>query len=312
MRPGIPRRNFLCLVAILSSLTGTAALADNVVLKAGMGVLAIRKADNLWSEGKSDIASLGDRPAAVTKLYPFPTLEAGYEDARTRTEYYVIVSMDDPGCLTVGAERKLDGDSSFDIYGFYSLIAREWRDPYVLHREATRSEEYGIKTTYENVANSGLVLSYKLTAIQIGRDDSGALHPELRRNGTVHNGSVGFRPFPFLEAGVAYERGAYEGGSNRYDRGELYLGLNYQDGDFLIGARAAMGNARFDREHPVFGVTRKESGYTIDLKGGIGKPFGQTHYSVIFGSSVERSHSNIAFFDRSERLGWVGLEYSRD
>ncbi len=309
-RGRFPFRILLWLIAILSSNTGAAFCADDFILKAGVGTVLIHRADNLWTDGKSSIGSLADKPSGVTKLFPFPTLEAGYNDNRTNTEYYTVVSMEEPGCVTLGAERNFTKDSFLDVYGFYSLISREWKDPYVLNRESVHADEFGLKATYENVVGSGLDLSYKLTAKNIGQDASGALHPELRRNGAIHNVAVGYRIFSFLEPGVSFERGMFNGRSNSYDYRELFLRLSYRNGDFFLGAKATAGSARFDREHPVFGMTRHESRYGIDVTGSIGKPFRLPRYSVIFGSSVGRTRSNIAFFERSELLTWIGLEYS--
>jgi len=309
-RGRIPFCTLLCLVAILSSIAGTATCADEFILKAGLGTLLIHRSDNLWTDGKSSIGSLADKPSGVTKLFPNPTFEAGYNDNHSNTEYYTIVSMEDPGCITLGAERKFANDSSLDVYGFYSLIAREWKNPYVLNREPTHADEYGVKAAYENVAGSGLSLSYKLTAKHVGQDVSGALHPELLRNGAVHNATVGYQVFSFLEPGVSFERGMFEGRSNSYDDRELFLRLNYRDGDFFMGARAAAGKTRFDREHPVFGKTREENHYGIDITGKVEKPFNLPHYSVVFGTSAGRTRSNIVFFERTELLTWVVLEYS--
>ena len=169
----------------------------------------------------------------------------------------MIVSMEDPGCITLGAERKFANDGSLDVYWFYSLIAREWKNPYVLNREATHADEYGVKASYDNVAGSGLFLSYKLTAKHVGQDVSGSLHPELLRNGMVHNATVGYQVIPFLEPGVSFERGMFEGRSNSYDYRELFLRLNYQDGDFSAGSE---GGGRKGLLRPGESRVRKNAG----------------------------------------------------
>ena len=303
-------RAFMPAVLFLILLQGAMVSADELTLKVGAGTVFVNRADSLWGEGEKNIRSLSAKPSTTTWISPFPNLEASYLKSDTKTEYYIGTQADEPGTLTAGFEKKFSASSSFDLYGFYSLMEHQWENPYVLNREQTTTWEYGLKATYENIEDSHINVSYKLSITELNNDVIGRLYPDLQRFGSSHAASVSYQIQPFLAPGISYERGAFKGKSNSYNSFELFLDLQYASGDLALGSHLFLKNAQFDKVHPIFLKRRDESTYGMSVTGTVARPLKLKNYSLIVGAEAIQSKANIDFFTQRGITGFISFEYS--
>lgn len=288
--------------------------ADELVLKAGAGIQLINQADNLWAYGKKNIESIYKKPQAKTMLFPFPLFEARYINNKANTEYYISTLTEESGSLSLGMAKDFDELSSIEIYGFYSLISKEWKNPYLLQRDSTNAQNYGAKITYENIFKTPIVLSYRIAFIDISKDEIGKLYSDLRRNGSFHTVSIGYQQMFSKEFGIitglSYEKGLLKGKSNSYDGYELFLGYNYQDNVLNLNGKLSVKTEQFDKIHPIFQQTRNEKIYEFSVTAIMSlKPIGLKNYSIITSGAVSRTIANIIFFDNYSVGGYIGAMY---
>lgn len=288
--------------------------ADEFVFKAGAGIQAINKADSLWAYGKKNIEGIYKKPQSKTMLFPFPLFDARYINKRLNTEYYISTLTEEPGSLSLGIEKDFDDISSIDIYGFYSLMSKEWKNPYLLQRESTNANEYGAKITYENILRTPIILSYRVAFTDISKDEIGDIYSDLKRNGSSHTVSLGYQQMFSKEFGItpglSYEKGLFKGKSNGYDSYELFLGCNYKDEVLYLNARLSAKTEQFDKVHPIFQKTRDEKTYEFSTTATISlKPIGFKNYSITAGVAANRTTANIIFFDKYSIGGYLGAMY---
>lgn len=288
--------------------------ADEFVFKAGAGIQVINKADCFWAYGKKNIESIYKKPQSKTMLFLFPLLDARYINKRLNTEYYISTLTEEPGSLSLGIEKDFDDISSIDIYGFYSLMSKEWKNPYLLQRESTNANEFGAKITYENILRTPIILSYMVAFTDISKDEIDNIYSDLRRNGSYHTVSMGYQQMFSKEfsitPGLSYEKGLFKGKSNSYDGYELFLGCNYKNEVLDLNVRLSTKTEQFNKVHPIFQKTRNEKTYEFSTTATISlKAIGFKNYSITAGATANRTNANIIFFDKHSISSYLGAIY---
>ena len=282
----------------------------------GIMGMVLDRADNLWGNGNRSIRSLYAKPDSKTLALPMPFLTVkftpGGNNAKNPVATLYFDTAMEPGSLSLGARRRFR-KSFIDVYGFYSLVAKNWQNPYTLYRTSTNTTVAGGKVTYGNIFDTNLSVSYRVAHTSLDKDLIGDLNGDLRQNGTAHDFDIGYRLSVTERVSViptvSYGRGAFNGASNSYDRYQGGIAVSVKMSSCELKGLASAGNARFDRTHPVFMKTRDEDTYTVGITATIPEPFGWKRYTLSAGMSRTRTGSSITFFERNATIGYLGLAY---
>jgi len=291
--------------------------AEKYEVSVGMWGLLVNKADNLWGKGGRKIDSIYTKPNSSTVYMAFPYVDfkvspdKGADGEKRTTDFYINTVLE-PGSLSAGVKHRFD-KSFIDVYGFYSLIAKNWQNPYVLYRTATSTRLFGGKVTYGNAFNTNLSLSYRASFTDVSNDVIGSLNSDLRQDGMTHAFSVNYRhpltkTFSLIPA-FAYERGEYDGKSNSYNQYEGSLALNMHIPKGVFTARIYANKAEFDSTHPIYSKTRDGKTYGAGILATLPDPFGWKKFVINAGLNASKTDSNITFFESDAAMGFVSLGY---
>jgi hypothetical protein len=291
--------------------------AEKYDISVGVWGLFVNKADNLWGKGGRKIDSIYSRPDSSTVYMAFPYIDfkvspdQGADGEKRMTDFYINTVLE-PGSLSAGVKHRFD-KSFVDVYGFYSLIAKNWQNPYVLYRTATSTRLFGGKVTYGNAFNTNLSFSYRLSATDVSNDVIGSINSDLRQDGMTHTFSVNYRQpltkILSLIPAFSYERGEYDGKSNSYNQYEGSLALNMLMSKAILTARIYANKAEFDSTHPIYFKTRDGKTYGGGIIATFPDPFGWKKYVISAGLNASKTDSNITFFEGDAIMGFMSFGY---
>ena len=291
--------------------------AEKYDISVGMWGMFVTKSDNLWGNGNRTIKSIYSKPDSNSVYLAFPYIdfkvspEQGVIGGKGATTFYINSALE-PGSLSAGAKHRFE-KSFVDIYGFYSLVAKNWQNPYVLYRTATSTRLYGGKVIYGNAFNTNFSLSYRAGMTDVSNDVIGSINSDLRQDGITHTLSINYRQpltkILSLIPAFTYERGEYDGKSNSYNQYEGSLALNMHMPVAIITARIYGNAAEFDSTHPIYLKTRDGRTYGAGILATFPNPFGWKKYAISAGINSSKTDSNITFFESDTTMGFVSLGY---
>ncbi|MCX5811177.1 MAG: DUF2860 family protein [Proteobacteria bacterium] len=306
---------FFCMLFLFLSVIPDAR-AGKYEITVGGWAMAVERADNLWGKGNRRIDSLGSKAAASTSSLALPYFDAKYipdyqEGQKGITTLY-FNTIAEPGSINVGV-RHVFQSGAIDVSGFYSLVAKNWQNPYVLYRTATNTMYFGSRITYAKIMGTNLSLSYKIARTDVDNDVIGGLHSTLRQDGFTHRAIIDYKydfnkMFSIIPE-FSFERGQFDGGSNSYNSYGGGLGFAMRTPFFDLNTRFYGSTAKFDRLHPIFAKTRNENTYGTSVVATFPEPFGWKKYTIVAGINGYQTESNIRFFDRYTMMSLVGLSY---
>jgi hypothetical protein len=296
----------------------TAAMAgEEYDVTVGGWFMFVDRADNLWGNGHRKIDSIYSKPQSKAVFVAYPFVDVRYNPAalakeENRFSFYLNTSLE-PGSLSAGGRYDFGG-SYLDVYGFYSLIAKNWQNPYVLYRTSTSTMNYGGKITYGNILGSDLYLSYRFGLTDVDKDVIGTLVPSLQQDGYTHTVAAGYR----LKAGerfsiipeVLYELGDYDGNANSYNSYGGAVAAEYRFDILKLSARVYGRKVKFDSMNPIYLETRDENYYGAGILAFYPDPFGFKNFILSVGLNANATNSNITFFDNHQTMGYMALGYS--
>ena len=304
----------MCLCLLGMAFVAVQALADGFSADIGAGVLVVNKSDNLWGRGKANIDSINSKPKGETWVSPIPVVYLRYRQESLKNTYYLGATHEDYGRLGLGVKHDLDKGGAIDAALFYSFMGKEWENPYMLNRNSTNVKNFGLRTTWDNIAGTPISVNYRVSVKFVDHDASGALNQDLKRDGTTHrlgaNYKVKLSDSFVLTPAVAYERGNAEGAANRYNTAEAALMLIWKRNNLTWSNRASGFYSVFDKTNPYYGQARREPGFAFSSVAVWKNPFGFDNYSLTAGYIHEHTFSNIAFFEKRGDIGFVMAGYS--
>ena len=303
-------------VAVLFGAAMTAEAGEQYDVTVGVWLMFVNRADNLWSNGDRKIDSIYSKPKAKTLFVGYPFVDVRYNPAalakeKERFSFYLNTSLE-PGSLSAGARYDFS-KGYLDAYGFYSLIAKNWQNPYALYRTSTTTMNFGGKITYGNILGSDLYLSYRFGLTDVDKDVIGALVPSLQQDGYTHTLAAGYRfkvgdRFVLIPEAV-YEKGDYDGKANSYNSYGGAVGAEYRFDILRLSARVYGRKVKFDSMNPIYLETRDENYVGAGLLAIYPDPFGFKNFVLSAGLNSNQTNSNITFFDNYQTMGYLAVGY---
>lgn len=305
-------------LSLLLVLGGTAGAEDEgrFSAKYGAGILVLDVADNLWGGGESMLRSLDGSPPGESRLVPMATLDLRYRSRDRKTEYSLGTRLEEMGAPALGVKHRAEW-GALEASAFYWPLKRVWEDPYLVnvHRAKTYARRYGAKLSFTQGGELPLTVSWEGTLEDVEKDLVRERFGELGRDGLVHRVSLGTRRA--LGEGwaatpsLAYERGALEGESERYDEYRPSLGIDRRSGRGFYLMKLSLGTKSHDKAHPLFGKKRREDSLGAFLMASFQDILGKRGYFLTLGMAAERTYSNIAFFGSKRNMLFFVLGYGR-
>ncbi len=260
------------------------------------------------------ISTLDERPDRQNRDLFLIMGELGYEFASTGTRVSLSNQKSEKSFVDlvvaqplkdIGTVRASFGVNKEDV----------WADPYVtgVDRRKADEESYNLKLEWEEIMGSGFLATLKLSTIEVDHDLIGDRYKDLKRDGQIMAAEFGYG-FPVGEnqmiiPGFDIEVEDRDGESNSSKWAGVSLShiIEFDRWHFLTSI--GMGKRDFDKTHPVFHKTRKETQYELSHFVTYSRPFNWKGCFLQGLVAYSRADANIDFFKQDELTIGAGMGY---
>jgi len=314
----------VCLVYVVMFLSGTVAHGYGNDASTKGGVSASVKVGAAWVSTSDQLKpnsdnrrtnTLQDDSDSFDEAVPIVLFDVRY-GVDEHTEVYCGTPLEEfEPSLMLGVSHDLGTVGTLDVAGFYAFGQEVWADPYVTgaDRVETDAEAYGGKIVLEDVFETRLSLGYKVSLVDVENDVIGNTYPDLRRDGTVHEASLGYGATiddgSSITPVITYTLADIDGASQRYRGYGLRLLFVRATSRYAVRLFAGVSRNEYDKMHPMFKKVRED---TLYRAGGVFTwfdPFGFEDTSVTLGAFWGKRDANIGFFESATRGGILTVGY---
>ncbi len=214
--------------------------------------------------------------------------------------------------LAAGVSQPM-GASTLDVAVTWLPIKEVWKNPYQTSsaRDKTDVDAYGLRVQMQQVAGSPWEVIYNIGRIDIEDDEIGDFEDDLKRSGWIHELGVKYtlplQPGISLSPELSYSYGDIEGRSNSYHGIKLGAMLQHVRQPWVLIGLISGFHHQYQKTHPLFDKTRKESGITTFTQVMRLNLFGVERLFASFGAGYIWSDANIDFFDSQTVIGLVSV-----
>ncbi len=282
----------------------------------GLGVMAFDRADNLDPNGSKRSIDTLDRRAdreltVIPLLAPFFSYDVGAPGGAV-VQFMVRPPIEEAGGLVVnlGTTYYLPAGGSIELNGLVAPLEEAWENPYLVNqrRSTTGSPKYGAHVAWREIGGTGLSLHGVYLRDEVDNDRIGELMPELARDGAIYALAAAYR-LPLSEVveirtRASYLQGDYDGESNSFTRYRIRVQASYRLGALTLIPEISYRHTSYDEIDPMFGITREEDSYGIDLTVHYRAPFGWQDWALQGMAGYGRGDDDITFYEtESLRIG---------
>ena len=282
----------------------------------GLGVMAFDRGDNLDPNGSKRHIDTLDKKAereltVIPLLAPFFSYDVGTPGGGV-VQFMVRPPIEEAGGLVVnlGGTYYLPAGGSIQLNALVAPLEEAWENPYLVgeRRSSTDSPKYGLHLAWREIGGTGLSLHGVYLRDEVDNDRIGDLLPELAREGAIYALAAEYR-MPLSEAfeiktRASYLQGDYDGVSNSFTRYRIRVQASYRLGAVTLKPEISYRHTSYDEIDPMFGITREEDAYGIDLTVQYQAPFGLQGWALLGMAGYGRGDNDIAFYEtESLRVG---------
>ena len=193
-----------------------------------------------------------------------------------------------------------------------------WENPYLTGEERTarQSNKAGLVFDYDHILGSDWNLLYKFKRKEMDETDDviGSLYPDLQRDGFIHTAEIDYNFLlnkqHIITPGVTLVKADIEGESNAYNGCSVKLDYMWDKESFILNSSISARREIYDKTHPLFDETRKDSvfstGLGLTLLGNLGFENVFAHCNIRF----EKRISNIGFCDADSFTPFITVGYN--
>lgn len=287
-----------------------------------IGAVVISGGDNLSPDlSKSTLESLDEKAKTTTTVLPAILPELSYHfgvDGRSSWYFKMRPASDEAGFFapTTGMTHALPGIATFDAGLFYLPFAEVYKNPYQVgvSRQETDVLGWGGYLAAENIAGTPLRLQTALLTADVDDDQLARLFPSLARDGEIYELSVGYgllqgQAFS-LKPQVSLRKGEFDGEASSFTKIKAELAGMYIAGQFFVMPSLSYSYKEHDEKDPVFGTTREENGYGVNLLVRYQGVMDIKQLSLLLIASYALGDANENFYDNEGLACGLGLIYS--
>ena len=240
--------------------------------------------------------------------------ELGYEFASTGTRISLSNQKSEKSFVDLVVAQPLEDIGTVRAsFGFGKEDV--WADPYVtgVDRREADEESYNLKLEWEEILGSGFFAALKLSSIEVDHDLIGERYQDLKRDGQIVAAEIGY-VFPVGEnqmiiPGFDIEVEDRDGESNSCKKAGVSLShiIEFDRWHFLTSL--GVGKRDFDKTHPIFHKTRKQTQYELSHIVTYYRPFGWKGCFLNGLLTYSRTDADIDFFKQDELTIGTGIGY---
>ena len=190
-----------------------------------------------------------------------------------------------------------------------------WADPYAtgVDRRKTDKESYNLKLEWEEILGSGFSATLKLSTIEVDHDLIGDRYPDLKRDGQVMAAEIGYvfsvGQNQMIIPGFDIEVQDRDGESSSSKKAGVSLSYIIEFDKWNFTTSLGLGKRDFDKTHPVFNKTRRETQCELSHLVTYSQPFGWKGCFLHGLLTYNRTEADIDFFKQDELTIGAGIGY---
>ncbi len=282
----------------------------------GFGIMTISRADNLDPNGsKKYLATLDKGAERELSIMPIIVPRLFYdvgEPGGLVLQGFIRPPIEEAGGLVInaGGSYSLAEQGAIVFGAFIAPLEEAWEDPYLVNerRCTTANPKYGVHLGWQQLMGSGWGVRGVYLQDRIDNDRAGSRYPDLDRDGALYALQVEYA-YPVTQSlevkpKATVVQGVYDGDSNSFIRYKIELGARYVVGKWHLTPSVSYRYTDYDKVNPVFGKTREEDSYSVDLMVLYVAPFNRPDWFVQGLAGYGKGENAIAFYEtESIRVG---------
>jgi hypothetical protein len=275
---------------------------------------------NTYGDGDKTITSTDKSADVDSRFLAFPLSNIAYTFGKNLDrQVYIGTARED---ITVGTlaleiayKQELKSGTVIHISLLPTIISDEtWANPYQLNTERTTTDEtgYAYRLKINNIAGSRFSLDTAYATKDIGNELSA---DELKRDANTVYLKANYRLMlsrsSFLVPSITYITDDAEGSAESYDSWEAEVSYFKLFDRHQLALTAGYENRSYDTGSAIFGnKTRSDNTFSLFLAYKYKQFMSLEDWSFVSLVGYNQSNSNITFYDESNYIISVGLNYA--
>ena len=312
---------YLFLTSCVISMPTLAKLADE---KGISGEIALTtgfasSTSNFNTEADDTINSVDQKGSSDDGFMVFPLGNIAYTFGQElNQQVYVGTTRQDVATgtvvLEVGYKYQFESRMAIDVSILPTIMSsKTWADPYLVGsaRKETDASGNAFRFKVENIAGSNFTIDTAYATKDIENDD--VQYDELKRDAETLYLKGQYR-FPlsrtsFILPSVIYQSSSADGKASSYDQYGAELSFFKLMQRHQLVLTAGYNQQNFGADNPIYNKTRKDNKLSLFAAYEYTKFMDWQDWSFISFAGYNSTDSNITFYDESEYIVTVGLNY---
>ena len=313
-------RNFsfiLCVItpSAMAQLADEEGISGEIALTTGFA----SSTSNFNTEGEDTITSINQKGSSDNGFMAFPLGSIAYTFGQElNQQVYAGTTRQDVATgtvvLEVGYKYQFKSRMAIDVSILPTIMSsKTWANPYLVGsaRKETDASGNAFRFRIDNIAGSNFTLDSAYATKEIKDDD--VQYDELKRDADTIYLKGQYR-FPlsrtsFILPSVIYQSSSADGRASSYDQyGAEFSFFKLMQRHQLV-LTAGYNQQNFDAENPIYNKTRKDNKLSLFAAYEYTKFMDWQDWSFISFAGYSSTSSNITFYDESEYIVTVGLNY---
>lgn len=306
----------LCVITppAIAQLADEEGISGEIALTTGF----VSSTSNFNTEGEDTITSVHQKGSSDNGFMAFPLGNIAYTFGQElNQQVYAGTTRQDVATgtvvLEVGYKYQFESRMAIDVSILPTIMSSKiWADPYVENIARTETDASGnaFRFKVENISGSNFTIDSAYATKDVDNDD---VIEELKRDAdTIYLKGQYRLPLSrtsFVLPSIIYQSSSADGKASSYDQygAEVSFFKIMQRHQLVL--TAGYNQRNFGADNPIYGKTRKDDKLSLFAAYEYTKFMDWQDWSFISFAGYSSTDSNITFYDESEYIVTVGLNY---
>lgn len=312
-------RNFsfiLCVItpSAMAQLADEEGISGEIALTTGFA----SSTSNFNTEGEDTITSINQKGSSDNGFMAFPLGSIAYTFGQElNQQVYAGTTRQDVATgtvvLEVGYKYQFESRMAIDVSILPTIMSsKTWENPYLdgSARKETDASGNAFRFKVDNIAGSNFTIDSAYATKDIENDD---VIEELKRDAdTIYLKGQYRLPLSrtsFVLPSVIYQSSSADGKASSYDQYGAEISFFKRMERHQLVLTAGYNQRNFGADSPIYGKTRKDDKLSLFAAYEYTKFMDWQDWSFISFAGYSSTDSNITFYDESEYIVTVGLNY---
>lgn len=311
---------YLLLTTCVISMPALAKLADKEGISGEIAITTgfASSTSNFNTEGDNTITSVNQKGSSDNGFMAFPLGSIAYTFGQElNQQVYAGTTRQDVATgtvvLEVGYKYQFESRMAIDVSILPTIMSsKTWANPYLVDsaRKETDASGNAFRFKVDNIAGSNFTIDTAYATKDIENDDVDDI---LKRDAdTIYLKGQYRLPLSrtsFVLPSVIYQSSSADGKASSYDQYGAELSFFKLMQRHQLVLTAGYNQRNFGADNPIYGKTRKDDKLSLFAAYEYTKFMDWQDWSFISFAGYSSTDSNITFYDESEYIVTVGLNY---